>query len=1165
MRTASLFLLQAFSLCSAVNVLHIGGLFSIFNKQGEINRAQLEHASVFLQAINEINKNSAILPNHELQVVMGGGADSLEVAVSLNQMFQTSSFVGAVSALDNTMGGYATKLFGDANLMIVNSMTTDTSFGDASLYPLKAQTVPISSYQGKLHQSIHCSVNITRGAIFTTDNMDGIRYATEMTEGTYCKMNILGHFAFPDYTTDFTEILREAVSSDARVFFIAVASPVTLRDLLVQGHESGLFRDGTQVLATEIHGFDEVLAELDDAVAEIITKGLLITEYSPDYPVQTTTRGKKFYASWLNQTSLGNCSTTVDSVGNKYLHRTSGGRESCASLNFSSYKSGASSLDPYAVLTYDAAYTLAWGLHHALDKGQSLTATNLSRTIIDEVDFVGASGHVNIFEGDAAFSMMAKGNREVGNYYKLSEFRFSRYLSAPGHSFIPQLLYSADAGWSLCPSTLLCLPYEHIFHEGWQGGYPPYAFATAPAIVKIGGLFSAFVDGGPTMDKENAELLAMFLMAVREINNKTDGVHDDLLPNTQLMLSVENSASTAFSGANSYNDIKNSFFRSGVSGIVNTLSSNLVKSINAYAQEDETFQVLSRAQDADLSDGLQYSFKASTIPLDTFIGSLFQDTLCVSKVEKIAILSEDNAFGMGASIDLLNTRHSGCPLRALAHVSFATTTTDFSSILDEVAKSGAQIFVIFAGAAPTASLLIEGRQRKVFRSGTVLLTSESHSLTGELQLNHNLDKETIASVMRGVLSASFFPEYGVKYTDLGKAFSERFLKFGARRSSSYSAYCKKFDDSGERMLLRNSDTKVGCAELNYSSYLSGDAELGPYATMTYDATYALAWSIHDALSAGTHLTGKNLRDTMYASVAFEGVSGMINITDGTHFRAGYNQGTRLNGVHYLLLNFNEEVYLGGGIDNDGFVPILLWSLEDGMVPCPPDIVSYPIVFDNKPSNVPPSDSRPPIWLEFDHATRVFFYVLGALVIFLSVVFLLQTIRFRALAEVQNSQEHLLYCILVGGLLAGGRVINAGLPLSDKTCVAGFWLGNLSFWFAVMAFFLKSWRVNQLLAIKSIKRVRITTAQIMSYMFLSLLFVVGMLVILTVVGEPSYGESVTESANQETLVPYCPMVHPEVQTVLYVIYALLLGTGLRLCWSLREVPKKFSDFHTIGSG
>jgi hypothetical protein len=192
-------------------------------------------------------------------------------------------------------------------------------------------------------------------------------------------------------------------------------------------------------------------------------------------------------------------------------------------------------------------------------------------------------------------------------------------------------------------------------------------------------------------------------------------------------------------------------------------------------------------------------------------------------------------------------------------------------------------------------------------------------------------------------------------------------------------------------------------------------------------------------------------------------------------------------------------------------------------------------------------------------------VLGGLVLFVAVAFLTLTIRFRNLAEIQNSQEYLLYCIILGGLLAGGRVINAALPLSDSTCVAGFWLGNLSFWMAVMAFLLKSWRVSRLLAIRSIKRVRITTGQIMGYMFLSVLFLVGLLVLLTVVGQPHYHEKVTESSNQETLVPYCSMTHPEVQTVLYVIYALLLGAGLRFCWSLREVPKKFSDFHTIGSG
>jgi ABC-type branched-subunit amino acid transport system substrate-binding protein len=1166
-------LVQTLSLCHASNVLHIGGLFSIFNEDGDVDLAQLEHASVFLQAIEEINQNSAILPNHQLQVVMGTGASSLEVALSVRQMRNMgSSFVGGVSALGNRIGGYATRLFEEANSMIVNSMTTDTSFGEVDLYPMKAQTVPITSLQGEAYQDFLCRVNFTRVAVFTTDDINGIHFADEFSEGSFCKMNILGQFIFPAQTVDFTDIFTEAIEMEARLFLVAISSPVTARLILEQGYASGLFREGTAVVMTEIHGLEEALSVLDNELVRTITKGLLTLEYFPDYAVHTSSRGLQFYNSWLNQTSLGNCSTEVDSAGNKYLHyTTTSGKESCASLNFSSYRSGASTLGSYAVLSYDAAYTLAWGLHYAIDKGLQLTGRNLSQTIIDDVEFIGASGQIDIYEGSDDVTNMGRGNREVGIFYKIMNFHYQTYLTT-GVALLPFLLTSIDVGMYPCPPTLFCPSPEYVFNEGWQGAYPPYAFATAPSIVKIGGIFSAFIDGGSTLDKENAEFLSVFLMAVKEINNKTDGIHDDLLPNTQLKISVVNSVSTALTGATGYFDLEDSFFHSGVSGIVNTLSSTLVKSINAYAEEDHQFQVISMAQDADLSDGLQYSWKGSTIPLDTFIGTVFQNFLCSNGLEKVAILSEDTSFGSRAAIDLMNTEISVCSFVALLQLSFPSTTTDFTSVLAEVHTSGAQIIVIFASAAPTASLLVQGRQNGVFHSGMLLLTSEWSTLAAEMEMNHNLDKKAIASTLRGVVSASFFPDYGVKYTATGKAFLERYLKFGASREISATMNCKQYDDSGERMVLRNTDTGKGCAELNYTSYISGDVELGAHASLTYDATYALAWAIHEVLSNSRSLTSVNIRAAMFNSVAFEGVSGEIDISEGTHVRAGYNQGNRENGVHYRLLNFNEEEYHSttstannNSTESDGFVMIGLWSVEGGIEKCPQDLACRAVVYDSKPFDDPPSDNRPAVRVEFNSVTRTFFYLLGGVVITVAVVFLFLTIRFRDLPEVQNSQEPLLYCIVLGGLLAGARVINAGVPLSDATCVSGFWLGNLSYWFAVMAFFLKSWRVNRLLAMTSLKRVKITTFQIMGYMFLSVAGLVAMLIILTVVGDPHYQEVVHVSSNQETLVPYCSMTHPEVQTVLYVIYALLLGTGLRICWSLREVPKKFSDFHTIGSG
>jgi hypothetical protein len=1157
--------------CFAINILHIGGLFSIFNKQGDVDLAQLEHASVFLQAIDEINKNSAILPNHELRVVMGTGGTPLEVALSVNQMVgMGSSFVGGVSALDNLMGGYATKLFEDSNTMIVNSMTTDTSFGDATLYPIKAQTIPISSFQGMVYQDLLCRLNLTRVAIFTTDDLNGIRFGIELSDQTYCTMTVLGIYHFHETTTDFLDLFHQAIAVKARLFIIAVSSPLTVRYILEQGYESGLFREGTQVLLTEVHGLGTALSRLDNERVRVITKGIVSLEYYPDYSVYNTPRGLQFYNTWVNQTTLGNCSTQLDAMGNKYLHhQTSEGIVSCADLNFSSYKSGAISLDPYSPLSYDAAYTLAWGLHHAIEKGIALTGKNLTQVIIDEVDFEGASGHIDIFEGMSEYNLIGKGDREVGSFFKLMNFHYGQYLSN-GIGMQPFILTNPDVGLYPCPPTLACPPPEYVFDDGWQGVYPPYAFAGAPTVVKIGGLFSAFKDGGSIMDKENAEFLAMFLMAVSEINNKTDGIHDDLLPDTQLKISLVNSISTTLSGATAYFDVKDSFFHSGVSGIVNTLSSDLVKSINPYAVEDKTFQVISTAQDADLADGLQYPYKASTIPLDTFIGAVFQEILCSNGLEKIAILAEDNSFGMQATFELMsNTRGSDCNLLSLAHISFIPTTTDFSLILDELKQSGAQIFVIFASLSPTTSLLIQGRNRRVFHSGMLILTSESHNLAEEMELTHSLDKVAISSILRGVISADFFPDYGVKYTVMGKSFMTRFLEFGASRLNSYTADCKQFDDSGERMLLRNTETGVGCAELNFSSYISGNEDLGVYASLVYDATYALAHAIHVVLSQSTPLTSSNIREAMLDDVLFEGVSGMIDIERGSNLRTGDKQGDRVGGVHYQLLNFQDQDYLLGNgsvvsSQNDGFVVIGLWSSEEGTIACPSDMICHEVVYDS-PSNKIPGDSRSPIVLEFNQTTRVFFYALGWLVIAVVLLFLVLTIRYRNLAEVQNSQESLLYCILIGGFLAGGRVINSAVPLSDNTCVAGYWFGNLSFWFAMMAFFLKSWRVNRLLAIKSIKRVRITTSQIMTYMFLSVFFMVAMLVLLTIVGQPHYREVVTENSNQQTLVPYCAMVNPGTQSILYVFEAMLLGTTLRTCWSVREVPKKFSDFQTMGPG
>ena len=73
----------------------------------------------------------------------------------------------------------------------------------------------------------------------------------------------------------------------------------------------------------------------------------------------------------------------------------------------------------YAALTYDAAYTLAYGLDNLIKTGTEYNAENLKLSIINNVSFNGASGNVNIYKGLPEFNYYAQGDRQVGLHYKV--------------------------------------------------------------------------------------------------------------------------------------------------------------------------------------------------------------------------------------------------------------------------------------------------------------------------------------------------------------------------------------------------------------------------------------------------------------------------------------------------------------------------------------------------------------------------------------------------------------------------------------------------------------------------------------------------------------------------------------------------------------------------
>ena len=122
-----------------------------------------------------------------------------------------------------------------------------------------------------------------------------------------------------------------------------------------------------------------------------------------------------------------------------------------------------------------------------------------------------------------------------------------------------------------------------------------------PACVRIGGLFPKFKTAAHNfkLDTSGIRRLSSFYMAINEINNKSDGVADKLLPHTELRFAVRDSKrddSSAFFGALELT--REVFGGAGVKAIVGAASSGPSKAaalVTARAQVPGRARVTGRA------------------------------------------------------------------------------------------------------------------------------------------------------------------------------------------------------------------------------------------------------------------------------------------------------------------------------------------------------------------------------------------------------------------------------------------------------------------------------------------------------------------------------------------------------------------------------------------
>jgi hypothetical protein len=339
--------------------------------------------------------------------------------------------------------------------------------------------------------------------------------------------------------------------------------------------------------------------------------------------------------------------------------------------------------------------------------------------------------------------------------------------------------------------------------------------------------------------------------------------------------------------------------------------------------------------------------------------------------------------------------------------------------------------------------------------------------------------------------------------------------------------------------------------------------MSSFVTQTYDAMVLLAYGIDLLLKNGEDVLGPNLLEVIRTQVEVEGASGLLNMSESlTGF--GRTKATDIvSSQHYRIVNFNADIY--NEDENSSLVAALDWSLDGGVQSCPSTADCMARLVLNTIDNKPALEKDPDIILEVPLGQKALLIVVAVLVWTAVLGFTCFIFIHRNAKIIKYSQPVMLYIILAGNGLAGCRVFLGSLSLSNRNCTSSVWLGHLSFVLVFGALFVKTWRIHRLVNNKKITRVTITDRDILKVMMKWLFAAILFLIMLTVFGKPELSYSSSTVSNRTSKVPLCKMHRIELETALFVVEAVVLIFGARLCWAVREVPDSVNESKFIAAG
>jgi hypothetical protein len=689
---------------------------------------------------------------------------------------------------------------------------------------------------------------------------------------------------------------------------------------------------------------------------------------------------------------------------------------------------------------------------------------------------------------------------------------------------------------------------------------------TAPSRVRVGGFFSPISPTG-TVYVEQAEHLAAFLMAVNDINNKTDGIHDNLLPLTEFQVAVGVESSIESAATNAVK-LGSSFGGRGVVAAISSLFNVDALMVSQLLNSMNVLSVLTLANSGSFHNPAAYPYVATIRPLQSRQGMVIQNMICLSSVRKIVVFAgtdSDNIQMMSQFQD-----ESICELDVLAVISVRAELSDMSFEIEQALIMGARYFVNFLPAAQNAWMIEQGYDAGLFHDDTVIYTS----IIGATNITQYFSPETdVARVLTGFFYFKYAPDYYMGQTNESITFARRWREQSSRAGRLVNGgvhVCDNTtDDSGNYLYQVVMNKTTVCTGLDFASYAADGADIHPYTALTYDGTILVAMAMDIAIRNGLNYKDPvTLLNIMVINITFNGASGPMNLFRGYSQYAYDGRGTRNAGTQYIVYNFHPQLYTDGS--EDFMVQIGTFDGDSRKyTSCSPiDYVAcFPPVYSAASEgsySTAPSDTPPVIIITIDRSFSALCFAMAGIIALLVIVFGLFTIVHRRSKVIKASQPTLLWCILIGGLIAAARIVMGGLHKNDIVCSGEVWFGHMTFIIMIGSLFVKSYRVHCIVNTRKLIRVTFSAMHAFRILIGLVVAMVLYLVVTQSVGRPHMRYEATIVANQQTDTRFCAMEYSQFQTVLFVLEGLMLAVSFRVCWEIRNVPDVVNESKQIST-